>query len=102
MRPQRPSKTDQDVYVYIVSPSFNPDYSWRVSFGPDDSFFFAKIRDDGFIRKVAEGETFSTGETLYVKLVTIQSVEDGKIKTEREIRKVYKHNRNDEQDSFDF
>lgn len=96
------NETTQDLYVNIVSLSFNPDFSWRVSTGEEETSLSVKITDQDFMKKVAQGsERFRKGDTLYVQMKTTQSVDEGKIKTEREICKVYRHINKDEQIGLD-
>ncbi|MCY3681242.1 MAG: hypothetical protein OXH16_07585 [Gemmatimonadetes bacterium] len=82
----------QKIYVLVVSPSFQRGDKWRVSTGADETAFFVGIADNDFIDKVSRGdEGFKAGDSLYVELQTIQWIEDGQLKTERNIVKVIDH-----------
>ncbi len=93
----------QTLYVAIASFSFKPGEKWRVSTGEDDTPFFVEITDKRFVENVSHGvERFKAKDVLHVKLKTIQSLEDGRLKTEREVIKVLKHLPVEEQTTIDF
>ena len=93
----------QEIYVLIISLSFKPGDKWRVSTGEDETSFFVSIKDDDFTNRVSQRmEEFKAGDSLRVKLQTLQWTEDGKLKTEKNIVNVLGHIHADEQGKLEF
>ena len=82
--------SEVDTRVVIVSPSFNLGNKWRVTDGART--LYVAIRDQAFEQAVQQGtEAFRKGDTLYVRLLTTQWTEEGRLVAEHAIAKVYRH-----------
>jgi len=79
----------KDQVLIIESAVFKEGNQWRFSDG--SASFAAAIADEGFLRRVEEGERFGKGDHLVVDLAIEQSRVGAKISTRREIVTVKQH-----------
>lgn len=80
----------QERYFSILSLSFKDDNKWRLTDG--NTPFYVKITDAEFLGKVDRSMiTFAKGDTLKVKLKTVQMQTDEGLKTEYEAVKILEH-----------
>jgi len=87
---QRKVKADHilSMTLKIVYPSF---YSNKWKFNDGGSSFVAVIKDEEFLRRVDNRESFAKGDFLGVKCHLLQEVVNGKLTTTRTIKKVIDH-----------
>lgn len=79
--------TDANVWVKIVTLSFEPKLKWRVSDGQRK--FYVTILDEDFIRRVLDGRAqFKAGDTLLVTMRTTQWMDAGELKSDYAITAV--------------
>jgi hypothetical protein len=82
-----------DTRVVILSPSFKEGNKWRVFTGA--ASIYVSIEDPAFNAKVQSGsEAFRKGDIMEVSLETRQWFENGELKAEYAILRVYSHESN--------
>jgi len=80
-----------DITLNLISPVFADGNKWKFNDGA--ATFSAAIEDEGFLRRVNEGESFSKGDLLIVKCHFLQEMVNGKLKVTRTITEVLDHKR---------
>jgi hypothetical protein len=76
-------------YIQIESISFKENTKWKFSTG--GVTFFADIKDDTFLHSVDSGARFGKGDLLKVEIIEVQTMANGKLKSEFTIRSVLEH-----------
>ena len=91
------SDNTSDVWLVLVSPSFERGGLWRVRDVGDDNSYRVKMLDDNFMDKVLSGEIlFGKNDHLFATLRTIQSVKNGRMAKRRDIIKIIEFTRIDD------
>lgn len=80
-----------NVLLTVLKPSFS-DHRWRVTPGSDSEAFWAEMRDEAFLARVARGESFQAGDRLRADLRMVQSeLPSGRLQITRSIEYVSDH-----------
>ena len=91
------SDNTSDVWLVLVSPSFERGGLWRVRDVGDDNSYRVKMLDDNFMDKVLNGEIlFGKNDHLFATLRTIQSVKNGRMAKKRDVIKIIEVTRVDD------
>jgi hypothetical protein len=102
--PPAAQELDQITYektLQIERIEFNKENKWRFTDG--SSSFYAVITDPAFLDKIATGSAaFSASDTLKVRIVEHQRLEEGKLKSSYQISQVFDHQKTVAQIALDF
>lgn len=83
------SDSVREVYLTILSATFQEDRKWRLSDGM--SSFYASLLDADFIAKINAGERFSKQDVLHCNVRTRQWRDEGGLHSEVEVLEVIEH-----------
>jgi hypothetical protein len=83
----KPITTEIDAYLSVIAPVLEGEGGWKLRYGR--MVLTAKLEDERFLRKVHDGgESFRRGDTLKVRLKTVQTRVGSKVKTKHTIVRV--------------